>query len=112
MGTLLSSFESCSSQTILPYTVDEIDSVMIDFVMGQLPEQSLLSASEDFYEFSGELNSVDMFLHIFGEPKAKKMFGDNILFYYQLKDNKTLVINICAFAYNINRIQINDFVAC
>jgi hypothetical protein len=112
MGTMLSSFESCSGQTFLPYTVDQIDSVMIDFVMGQLPEQIARSDGDDYYESSGHIHSVDMFMNIFGEPKVKKLFGDNYLFYYQLKDNTTLVVSVSAFAYDINRIQINDFISC
>lgn len=112
MGTILSLFEPCTSKEVLPYTADEINSVMIDFVMGQLPEQCLLSESEEFYESSGEMHSVDMFLHVFGEPMITKRFGDNYLFYYHLQDKKTLVITINAFAYDINRIQINHYVAC
>lgn len=112
MRTLLPDYESCSGKEVLPYTVDEINFVMIDFIMGQLPEQVLLSEDEDYYETSGELHSVDMFLHIFGEPRARKMFGDNYLFYYDLKDKKTLVITINAFAYDINRVLINDYFAC
>ena len=109
MGTLLATYEPCSDKGILPYTAEDINSVMIDFMMGQLPEQYILTESEDMYESSGGLHSVDMFLQIFGEPQTKKEYGDNYLFYYPLKDSKTLVISVDAFAYLINRIQINDY---
>ena len=112
MRTSLSSFESCSSPEILPYTAEEIDSVLIDFVMGQLPEQSTDDDEGDYYASAGHVHSVNMFVQIFGEPREMKMFGDNYLFYYSLKDNTTLVVSVSALAYDLNRIQINNFVAC
>ena len=53
-----------------------------------------------------------MFLEIFGEPEARKQYGDNYLLYFRLLDGKTLVISICAFACDIDRIHINDYFAC
>jgi hypothetical protein len=110
MKALLAKYKPYTDQNILPYTANDINFVMIDFMMGQLPEQSMLAESEDVYGSSGELHSVDIFLQIFGEPQTRKEYGDNYLLYYPLKDSKTLVISIDAFASVINRIQINDYV--
>ena len=85
---------------------------MIDFIMGQLPEQIELCEGDDLYASPGKLYSVDLFLQIFGEPRVTKVFGENYLFYYQLKDHATLVITVNAFAYDINRVHIHDYVAC
>lgn len=103
MGALLATYEPCSDKDVLPYAAADINTVMIDFMMGQLPEQ-------DMYESSGGLYSIDIFLQIFGEPQTKKEFGDNYLFYYPLKDSKNMIISVDAFAYDISsRVQINGY---
>jgi len=112
MGALLSTYGPCSEKGILPYVAEDINSVMIDFMMGQLPEQSMLAETENMYGSSGRAYSTDMFLQIFGEPQTRKEFGDNYLLYYPLKDSTTLVIYVEAFAYDINRIHINDYFTC
>ncbi|NLW84728.1 MAG: hypothetical protein GXY41_10060 [Phycisphaerae bacterium] len=114
MKTLINthSYNVGSASGTLPYHSDEINAVMIDFMMGQMPEQVVLSESDEYYETSDRLHSTDMFLEIFGEPETRKQYGDNYLLYFRLLDGKTLVISICAFACDIDRIHINDYFAC
>jgi hypothetical protein len=48
----------------------------------------------------------------FGEQGPRINVRGHYLFLLYLKDKKTLVITINAFAYEINRIMINDYFAC
>lgn len=112
MRHLTATHEPCLNMNILPYTAENINSVMIDYMLGQLPEQHNFIQDEDTFKSSVGSSSADIFLNIFGEPQTKKEFEGDCLFFYPLKDGKTLVISIDAFAYFMGKIHINDYDAC